>query len=268
MNTLTIISLALIFFGGIGAILLSIGQSISSQADKTEIISTTQNENKDLKIRLTEIKNERDKLNISLEARDKRIQEQNQNIESLSNKLVEKSEYIENYISGGGNYPHIEMNRVVSDSGKEDVYVFRTENSFEYPIYNIFIQALDYEKIVKATYMFQNKKSIKMTDFLDARIFEYKTDEIPPKQFVMSPEQYSNKSGRFFIKIHSRSKTVIQKIVIIQHNNNSFAGYTIIDSKGKVLKEFIYNNPPSEIQSEIKTKFREMPNELGLIYTQ
>lgn len=124
MNTLTIIALILILLGGIGAILLAVGQSKSSQADKSEIINTTQNENKDLKARLVEIKDERDKLSITLEARDKKSQEQNQNIESLSNKLVEKSEYIEKYVSGGNNYPYIEMNRVQSDNGKDDRFVF------------------------------------------------------------------------------------------------------------------------------------------------
>lgn len=144
----------------------------------------------------------------------------------------------------------------------------RTENSFEYPVYNIFIQALDYDKILKATYVFQNKKSIKMTDFLEARIFEYKTDAIAPHQFVMSPDQHEITQGRFFIKIHSRSKTVIQKIIIVRHENNSYAGYSVVDLEGTLLKEFIYNNPPKKIQEEIKYKLNEMPNKLDLIYTQ
>lgn len=269
MNTLTIIGLALIFIGGIGAILLTIGQSIGSQADKSEIINTAQNENKDLRIQLTEIKNERDKLNASLEARDKRIQGQNQNIESLSNKLVEKSEYIEEFMTGKNRYPYIEMKRIRGDSDKLDVFSFSVENSFEFPIYNIQIQVFDYEKIVSATYIDnEKKKSIKMGDYLNAIIFEYKTDEIPSREFRMSDKQYTNKSGIFFIEIHSRSKSVIQKIVLVEHGNNSYAGYIVIDNSGNILKENIYNNPPNEIQSEIKDKFKDIPNFLDLIFTK
>jgi hypothetical protein len=45
MNGLTVAALGLIFLGGIGAILLVIGQAKSSQEDKLEIINTTKNEN-------------------------------------------------------------------------------------------------------------------------------------------------------------------------------------------------------------------------------
>ena len=83
----------------------------------------------------------------------------------------------------------------------------------------------------------------------------------------MSPEQYSQKAGSFFINTHSRSKRVIEKIVLVEHGNISYAGYIIIDSSGKVLKEYFYNNPPNEIQLEIKTKFNNIPNDLDLIFT-
>lgn len=269
MNTLTIVGLILIFLGGIGGIILAIGQSQSSQADKSEIIETTKNENKDLKNQITELKSERKKLSNTLEARDKRIQEQNQNIESLSNKLVEKSEYIQEFISGENRYPYVEIKKVKGDNGKGDVFLFSIENPFKFPIYNIQIQAFDYEKIASSKYQIDNEKrgAIKMTDYLNARIFEYKTDEIPSGEYRMSPEQYSQKSGSFFINIHSRSKRVIQKIVLVKHGNISYAGYIIIDSSGKVLKEHFYNNPPNEIQLEIKAEFKKIPNDLDLFFT-
>lgn len=73
----------MIFIGGIGAILLAIGQSISSQNDKTEIISTTKEENKQLKNELADIKKERDVLNKELAIRDKKIHEQTDTIIEL-----------------------------------------------------------------------------------------------------------------------------------------------------------------------------------------
>ncbi|MNR59322.1 hypothetical protein D3C85_1805560 [compost metagenome] len=58
MNTLTIIALILIFLGGLGAILLTIGQSLSSADDKKDIMDTTKSENKILKDELSQIRKE------------------------------------------------------------------------------------------------------------------------------------------------------------------------------------------------------------------
>ena len=90
MNVLSIIALCLIFLGGCGAILLSIGQANSSANDKLEIINTTKSENELLKNELKEIKKERDALNNILEQRDHRIKEQNNNIIYLSTKYMTK----------------------------------------------------------------------------------------------------------------------------------------------------------------------------------
>ena len=66
MNTMTLIALCLIFLGGIGAILLTIGQSISSSKDKSEIIKSVKIENDALKNDIKEIKDERVKLGLEL----------------------------------------------------------------------------------------------------------------------------------------------------------------------------------------------------------
>lgn len=107
-----------------------------------------------------------------------------------------------------------------------------------------------------------------MTDYLDARIFEYKTEEIPSGEFRMSPEQYPIRLGNIYIKIHSRSKSVVQKIVFVKHGNMTYVGYVIIDHFGKVLKEHFYNNTPNEIQLDIKAKLKNIPNDLDLIFTE
>ncbi|MEC3879142.1 hypothetical protein [Parapedobacter sp. 10938] len=91
MNTLTIIALVLIFLGGVGAILLTIGQASSTQKDKLEIINTTKSENTRLKLDLEEIKRERDLLNETLTDRDAEIQTQNKAIIDLTLRLSEKS---------------------------------------------------------------------------------------------------------------------------------------------------------------------------------
>lgn len=270
MNTITIIGLILIFIGGIGAILLAIGQFQSAKSDKSEIITITTNENTVLKNQITELKNEGKILSDNLEIRDKRIRQQNQEIKSLSNKLVEKSEYIEEFVAGKNRFPFVEMKKVINNKGKADVFVFSIENSFKYPIYNIQIQAFDYDKIISATYRIETekKKVIKMADYLNARIFEYNTEEIPSGEFRMSPEQYPVKQGNIYIKIHSRSKSVVQKIVFIKYGNMTHVGYMIVDHSGKILKEHIYDNTPNKIQLEIITKLKNIPNDLDLIFTE
>lgn len=80
MNTITIAALILIFLGGVGAILLTIGQSISSGKDKDDIINTTKDENTELKKLLKE--------------RDSNISKQNGEILELSKQLRQKSEQI------------------------------------------------------------------------------------------------------------------------------------------------------------------------------
>ena len=117
MNTLTIIGIFLVFLGGIGGIILALGQAHSAQNDKKEIISTTKSENKDLKSRIVELKEERIKLSTMLEERDKRISEQNLKIESLNNQLIEKSDYIQKYISGGNSFPSIDVNGIPDETG-------------------------------------------------------------------------------------------------------------------------------------------------------
>jgi hypothetical protein len=80
MNTITIIALVLIFSGGIGAILLTIGQTVSSAKNKNEIINITKEENIKLKIDLAEIKEERNELSKALTKRDSAIEEKNDKI--------------------------------------------------------------------------------------------------------------------------------------------------------------------------------------------
>lgn len=144
MNFITIVSLGLIFFGGIGAILLVIGQSISSQADKTEIISTTQNENKDLKIQLIEIKEERNKLASTLEARDIKLHEKNDTIIELNQKLSEKSEYIKNYVTGGDSWCYFSV-RLRSIWTQERTFIKQTllfvlEHDGVYPLPEVHVK--------------------------------------------------------------------------------------------------------------------------------
>lgn len=59
MNIISIIALVMIFLGGIGAILLTIGQSIDSAKTKQDLIDVKKGENIELKKQLVDIQRER-----------------------------------------------------------------------------------------------------------------------------------------------------------------------------------------------------------------
>jgi hypothetical protein len=110
MNFIIILALILIALGSVGAILLTIGQIISSSKDKTDIINTTKEQNKMLTDELRDIKQEGNKLADTLGARDERIRIQNEKIQSLNNRLAEKQDFIQDYLTGGKSYPLIDFN--------------------------------------------------------------------------------------------------------------------------------------------------------------
>lgn len=263
MNTITLIALILIGLGGLGGILLVIGQARSSFEDKTEIISTTKNENKELKQQITELKDERVKLNENLEERDKKIQEQNSKIENLSSKLVEKSEYIEKYVSGGESYPRIEIGELINANDGNSKLSFSLRNSFELPIYNIVIQAYDYDELQSKTFLIGDKKSIKLTDYDNSRIIDFQRDLLTPLSSVTGLGTFTLKTYRLYIKIHTRNKTLIQKIAIINYEDHYYSGFTIYDlSSKKVIEENFNNNSPTKAQIELKEKLETIPNNI------
>lgn len=261
MNILTFLGLSLIFLGGVGAILLAIGQARSSFNDKTEIIST-------LKQEVSELKTEREKLNLDLESRDKKIQEQNAKIESLSNKLVDKSEYIEKYISGGNSYPHIELGSLKNSTDGGSSIMFMLKNTFDLPIYNIVIEAYDYDNIQSKTYLYgdKNEKAIKMQDYVHSRIIEFRKDLLSPKTTDSSIGLYPLKPYSLYIIIHTRNKVIIQKIAVIKYGDQYYKGYIVYNLlEKKILEESNYHIYSLDIQKELKEKLNNIPNNLTLL---
>ncbi|NLN25621.1 MAG: hypothetical protein GX163_08225, partial [Bacteroidetes bacterium] len=143
MNTLTIIALILIFFGGIGAILLTIGQSISSSQDKSDIINTTKDENTNLKKDIEELKKERSQLSEALSQRDEVLQQRNDSIIELNNRLSEKSEYIQNYLTGSNGYPVVDVVNFATPNLNELFGMFKVRLVSKFPIYNLDVSIFD-----------------------------------------------------------------------------------------------------------------------------
>lgn len=267
MNSLTILGLILVFLGGVGGIILAIGQSQSSATDKQDIINTTKNENVYLKSQLTELQKEREKLSDTLDSRDKRIQEQNENIQTLSNKLVEKSEYIENFVTGGDGYPHLEMQRIRNKTKEGEGFIFTINNTFRFPLYSIKITGYDYDKISNSIYKLNNENKVAVTleDIAKAKMIEVNVDEISPTQFFRISDIYTYSSVRLLISIHSRNQLVIQKIAIVSTTDFTYGGYILLDRNKKELKRHIYGEPPKEIVKEIFERINSIPNDFDFI---
>lgn len=262
MNTLTIVGILLVFLGGIGGILFALGQAHSAQNDKNEIISTTKSENKDLKSQIIELKEERVKLSAMLEVRDKRISEQNLKIESLSNQIVEKSDYIQEYISGGNSFPNLDVNGIPDDTGVNAAITFSIVNSFDLPVYDINVEAWDYDQVILKTSYTSKEGVIKRGDFSSSIIFTYEKKLLPPNTIDIHPGSFPFRPYRLWIAIHTRNKLVIQKIAMIKYEGKFYAGYLILEYPNwEILKEYFYTTSP-EIQKELKKELDNIPNQM------
>lgn len=259
MNIITIIGISLIFLGGIGGIILAIGQARSAHNDKQEIISTTKNENKELKSQIQELKGERLELNKLLEMRDQKISDQNLKIESLSNQLIEKSDFIQKYLSGGDNYPFVDINGIPDERGENAAITFSVVNLFDLPIYDIAIEAWDYDLILSRTSNIDKESFIKRENFNNSKIIVFETRLLSPNMIDLNPGSYPLKPYQIHIMIHTRNKSLIQKVSIIEHRGRFFAGYQIFSYPDiKLIKEHFYTTS-IEIKQNLKVKLDEIP---------
>jgi hypothetical protein len=265
MNIFTIIALILIFLGGVGAILLVIGQAKSSAVDKQEIINNTKLENDALKLQIGELKEERQKLNDSLEKRDQKIQDQSSKIEHLSNKLLDNTDYMQKFISGGEGYPFVDFIVQNKKPGETQKCILISKNESEFPLYNIHIEGYDYEKLLANTYKFllneEEKTAIAPNDFSSSSVFTYSSDLLNAGGGEVSPNEFEIKNSKYYITINTKNKTLVQKVVMQDFKGKIYIAYELVDMQGKVLKQHFYDNKMSPIAKEfIKSKLNEIPN--------
>jgi hypothetical protein len=260
MNIITIIGISLIFLGGMGGIILAIGQARSANEDKQEIITTTKDENKELKSQIQELKGEREKLNKLLEIRDKKIGDQNQKIESLSNQLIEKSDFIQKYISGGDSYPCVDINGIPDEKGENKAITFSVVNTFELPIYDITIEAWDNELILFRTSHTPEGSFIKREDFNNSKLFVFEKKLLSPSSIDLYPGSHPLRPYQIYMRIHTRNKSLIQKASIIEHSGRFFAAYQIFSYPDmKLIKEHFYTTSDA-IKQDLKVQLDEIPN--------
>ncbi len=266
MNTWTILALIFIFLGGIGAILLTIGQYKSSSRDKNDIINITKSENKGLKKDIAELKNEREVLRKELIRRDSLLQKRNDTIVELSNKLSEKSEYIQKYLTGGNGYPFIDIRNFVTNSSNKFSGMFCVGLFSKFPIYNLMINIIDYDEIEKSISKIPYSAGpvIKMAEYNKAKVLQFQIDELSPTQFRIFGKKFNLTEARYYVQIQARNKTFIEKIASIRFGENLYFGYQLFSTNGKLIKQRLVEQAGKTVKAELLERLNSIPTLLDL----
>ena len=251
MSTITIIALGLIFLGGIGAILLAIGQAKSASKDKSEIIDITKQENAKLKNDIAELKSERNELSAELTNRDSILQRKNDIIIELNQKLTAKSEYIQNYLTGGNGYPVLDIEKFGTDNFSDMTGMFNLKSVSKFPLYNITINVFDYDLLQKSIKKvpFSKNPIVTLSDFNNAKILSSKFDELSPAQTRFLDKKIKLQEARYYIQLQARNNVFIEKIVLLIHKTILYFGYQIFTLDEKLIEQNFGENTSEEVKA-------------------
>lgn len=265
MDTLGIISLALIFLGSLGGILLVVVQARGSSEDKADIISSVKSENSILKESVKQLSSESALLKTDLKIRDEKIQDQNLKIQALSNRVIEKSEYIEKYVSGGSSFPNIQI--AVSKGQDKSHIEFHLFNSFDFPVYNILAQVYDYDQLqLKSVILGQDiERTISYNDYFACQIIDYSRDLLAPQNQQLSIGTCDAKTCTYYIKIFTRNMVLRQNLAILIVDNRIYTAYELYDGiNNKLLKQDYPTQYPEHIVNKLREMVQEVPVQLKL----
>lgn len=199
---------------------------------------------------------------------DRKIQDDTKNIIDLNNKLSEKSEYIEHYLTGGDGFVIVDMRMLAKSvlDTSEWKLNFYFQNDFEFLIYNIHIKVWDFDMVEAATETNKDdkRKFIIADNYNNAIILFKELSELAPKQpYQISNLLYLLRECRYYIVIHCRNKVVVEKFADIKVGNQHFHGFEIVDvNDGKILKEVIEGTTPPEIKIKLKERLKTIPHNL------
>lgn len=265
MSTLSISALVLIFLGGVGAILLTIAQSVESAKDKQEMIDLTKNENRVLKDQLNELQRERDSLKNDLEKRDERIQTQTSEIIGLNQRLVEKSDYISDHITGGKGYPFIFCSSIkAKDPRNDEKITFTITNENHLPLYDVVAVVYDWNYIESKTVSSANPNIplLSQDDLAKSVLYRFDEAQITANSSSISKQKFDLRDGLLYIQLKSRSSFVFEKIASALEGNKIYQGFIVYDENGQTLKEWMSPNITESAKAAIIVKFNKIPKKV------
>jgi hypothetical protein len=128
------------------------------------------------------------------------------------------------------------------------------------PVYDITVEAWDYDQVVQKTSFITKEGVIKRDDFSNSKIFICEKNLLSPNSIDIHPGSFPLKHYRIWVALHTRNKFIIQKIAMIKYEEHYYAGYQILEHpKFEVLKEHFYTTLP-KIQNELKNELDSIPN--------
>ncbi|MGS2762925.1 hypothetical protein [Sinomicrobium sp. M5D2P9] len=263
MNNWTIFALTLVFIGNIGGLLIIILQSTSSIRDKNQIIQVSHENKQRLEQELVEIRNERSKLKIDLETRDNENKKLSKEIVKLNRELLEKTNEFNNFMGASGVFPIVSISSLVSTE-KEYSFTFTINNDNKYPVYDININIMDFNKILKNSKLENGKYIIKQDKFKESLISVFEEKHLPAFSNIITPTVYHYTDNVFYLKIKSRSSFVFEKIALVREGNKVYNGFQIKNQEGKVLKEWLGENTPPKIETKLRENFDLIPEKLEM----
>jgi hypothetical protein len=271
MNLISVIALVMIFIGGIGAILLTIGQAKDSARDKQDLIDVTKDENTQLKTQLTDLQKERNDLKSDLEKRDDRINEQTTTIIDLNKQLVEKSNYISNYLIGGKGFPLVTTSSIQASNPKDNERTtFTLHNDTDLPLYDITAIVFDWNYILskKSDSSDPSVPHLKQTDLEKSMIYRFDNPQMFEKSNIITKDRFDLHDALLYIKLKCRSSFVHEKMAFVVENKVIYSGYIVHDGDGNVLKEWMSEGITSSAKLAIKKKFDQIPNKVAFKLTE
>ena len=264
INGWTIFAYVLILLGGVGAVILGWQQSISAYYDSvknTESHEKTQNIVAD---KSKETQNE-------LKKRADIIDKKNKEIKKLQDKLIDKSEFIEKYISGGNSYPILHAVELGNLQNSPSKIYFDLLNEFKLPNYDVRIELYDYDLIKLKTFRvfgLGERNFMKPIDYEACRLLFHKEALVKPESILKSLYGTELREGNFFVKLFTRNKLVIQKISICKYDNVFYIGSEFFDDdiKKTLLTKYSSGITP-KVKQILRKRLDEIPNnlELGLL---
>ncbi|WP_259067371.1 hypothetical protein HDF24_12335 [Mucilaginibacter sp. X4EP1] len=272
MSNLSIIALILIFSGGVGAILLAISQNFSGAKDKQDILNLTKAKNDELQGHLVEIKSERDSLKADLKLRDERIQKQTDTIIELNQQIVEKSNYISDYLTGGKGFPFISTNGIKTiDPTKDEQTTFTLFNQSKLPLYDIVAIVFDWNYVESKMQRTGNDGSIlriSQNDFAKSMIYRFDETQMPSNTNIISRDKFDLHDGLLYIKLKSRSSFVFEKIAFVTENGLIYQGFVVYDDNDKILKEWMSPKITETAKAAINIKYNQIPSKVNFTLTE
>lgn len=229
------------------------------------------NENLKLEKQLTDLQSERNNLKADLEKRDSRIHEQTQNIVLLNEKLVEKSDYISNYLTGGKGFPVISISPIkLIELSRNERATFVLHNDNTLPLYDITAIVMDWDYILSKQTKSDDpiKPYLKEEDLKKSIIYRIDEPHMFQNTSIRREGKFEISEGMLYIELKSKSSLAIEWLAFVIENKAVYHGFSIRDIEGKILKEWISPGTPPSAEGAIKKKFELVPSTVAFTLTE